>query len=95
MTERCNSVSSDSKRNSVTADPFDLDDDTYDKSLTMRTAKTYTRQSAKEKPAERKIFKSKNTKYSITGSVPPKLSSKSPKKVSLYTYIYIYIYIYF
>lgn len=78
-TERCNSVSSDDRKNSVTADPFDLDD-TYDRSLTMRTAKTYTRQSAKEKPAERKIFKSKNTKYSISGSVPPKLSSKSPKK---------------
>lgn len=76
-TETCNSVSSDKQKNSLPADPFDLDD-TYDKSLTMRTAKTYMRQSAK--PAERKIFKSKNTKYSISGSVTPKLSSKSPKK---------------
>ncbi|XP_036357236.1 wings apart-like protein homolog [Octopus sinensis] len=80
MNDSCNSVSNSNDRDSPNADIFDLDDDTYDKSLTMKTAKTYTRQTTKEKPTERKIFKSKNTRYSISGSGQTKLLSKSPKK---------------
>eukprot|EP00106_Octopus_bimaculoides_P014342 XP_014781784.1 PREDICTED: wings apart-like protein homolog [Octopus bimaculoides] len=79
MNDSCNSVSNNDDHDSPNADIFDLDD-TYDKSLTMKTAKTYTRQTIKEKPTERKIFKSKNTRYSISGSGQTKLLSKSPKK---------------
>ncbi|GAB1600116.1 wings apart-like protein homolog [Argonauta hians] len=79
MNDACSPASNNNDDNSRNTDVFDLDD-TYDRSLTMKTAKTYTRQTTKEKPTERKIFKSKNTRYSISGSGQTKLLSKSPKK---------------